>query len=148
MFSDASTPSSAGPSSEPAWMTSEPARMSSPAGRRCMPERIAPSTTIVPSSTVVSSCWAIASAPSGTGAPVEMRTVVPGSTTTPAAGAGLRLADELQPRRAAGGVGGDDRVAVHRRGVERRHVVRRARVVGERAAERVVERDVLGVEHR
>ena len=33
MFSDARTPSSAGPSSEPAWITSEPARMSSPAGR-------------------------------------------------------------------------------------------------------------------
>ena len=84
MFSDARTPSSAGPSTEPAWMTSEPARMSSPAGRRCMPARIAPSTTIVPPSTVVSSCCAIASAPSGTGAPVEMRTVVPGLTATPA----------------------------------------------------------------
>ena len=80
MFSEASTPSSAGPSSEPAWMTSDPATMSSPAGRRCMPWRIVPSTTTAPSSIVTSSCWAIGSAPSGTGAPVEIRTVVPGRT--------------------------------------------------------------------
>ena len=85
MFSDASTPSSAGPSTEPAWMTSSPARMSSPAGRRCRPSRIAASTTIVAPSSVVSSCSTIASAPSGTGAPVEMRTAVPGFTVTPAA---------------------------------------------------------------
>ena len=63
------------------------------------------------------------------------------------AGAGLGLADQLQARGARRGVGGDDRVAVHRRGVERGHVVGRRRVVGERATERVVEADLLGAQH-
>ena len=40
-----------------------------------------------------------------------------------------------------------DRVAVHRRGGERRHVVGRVASSRERAAERVVEEDVLGAEH-
>ena len=44
-------------------------------------------------------------------------------------------------------VGGADREAVHRRGGERRHVVGGAGVDRERAAQRVVEEDVLGVEH-
>ena len=65
----------------------------------------------------------------------------------PCAGAGLRFADHAQARRPALGVRGDDRVTVHRRGVERRDVVGRRRVVGERTAERVVETDLLGVQH-
>jgi hypothetical protein len=62
-------------------------------------------------------------------------------------GAGLRLPDELELGRPLERVGGADREAVHRRGGERRHVVGCAGVERERATQRVVEEDVLGVEH-
>ena len=72
------------------------------------------------SSGVVASTGTTASAPSGSRAPVAIRTAVPGRTVDVGRDAGPHLADDLEARPApssvaAVGVGGPDRVAVHRR---------------------------------
>ena len=76
--SDASTPSSAAPSSVPAGSTVSPRRMSSPAWRMLTPtsRSLRISTTSDPKS--VSSCRITVSAPAGSGAPVKIRAHSPG----------------------------------------------------------------------
>jgi hypothetical protein len=59
--------------------------MSSPAGRTLRPGAIGRSTTTVAPSRLAGSCGTTASAPSGIGAPVEIRTAVPRRTVTSAA---------------------------------------------------------------
>ena len=73
----------------------------------------------------VSSTGTIASAPSGTCAPVMMRTVVPGSSGDGRAGHCSDLAHDRQRDRGIRHVGGADREAVHLRVAERRERDRR-----------------------
>ena len=92
-------------------------------------------------SSVTSSTWSTASAPSGTAAPVEMRIASPSSTPTLGRSAGARLADDAQ--RAPGGARAHGE-AVHRAVGEGGHVALGDDVLGQHAAERVLDRDVLG----
>ena len=91
----------------------------------------------------VSSTRTTASAPSGTIAPVEIAIASPAPTL---AAAGWPARDSPTTRSAparrggAGGVGGADRVAVHRRVVEAGHGVGGGDVLGEHPAERLAER--------
>ncbi len=94
----ASTPSAAGPSTAPGESRVLPARMSSPAPRMLLPSSRA-GTVTTPSRSSVTSTWTTAPVPSGTTAPVEMRTAVPGSTVPSYGMAGARLARDRPARR-------------------------------------------------
>src|SRR5690606_22985720 len=78
--SDASTPMRAGVSSSPGPNSRSPGRRSSPGARTWSPGRASTSirTARPPSSRSVRSTMTTASAPSGSGAPVKMRTASPG----------------------------------------------------------------------
>ena len=69
------------------------------------------------------------SAPSGTGAPVKMRTASPAPTVPAKRRAGRRLADDRKPSPAGRDVGGAHGVAVHGRGGEGRLRAQRHRPV-------------------
>ena len=88
------------------------------------------------------------SAPSGTGAPVKMRTASPRPTLPlkPAPGGGLP--DQLERGRQRREVFGADRIAVHGRGIERRLGERCGEVLRQHAAARAIERHTLRFERR
>ena len=88
------------------------------------------------------------SAPSGTGAPVKMRTASPGADRPAKRPPGGRRADRRASRAPAAGVGAAHRVAVHRRGGEGRLVARGDHVAGEHPAGGLGERHLLGAERR
>ena len=75
---EASTPSSAGPSEVPMPSTTSLGSMSSPARRTSRPDFRRASVTSRPSASLASSFRTIASAPSGSIAPVEIRIASPG----------------------------------------------------------------------
>ncbi len=112
-----------------------------PAPRMLSPTAVAAWVSIVAPLSVTSSCGITAVAPAGTAAPVEIRIASPSRTSQLRGRAGARLADDLEH---APGVPGEDRVAVHRRARERRHVAGGAHVGGQHAAERGVDLHLLG----
>ena len=73
-------PISAAPIGRPGSSTRSPSRTSSPAGRTKAPGTTVPRSAITPSRASTSSCGTTASAPSGSGAPVKMRTASPAPT--------------------------------------------------------------------
>ena len=103
-----------------------------------------------PFTAVVRSTGTTASAPSGTTAPVEIRTAEPAETASPTNGRPAR-ASPITSSSAARPC--HHRVAVHRRAVEGRHVDRARHVFGQHSTERGVQRNRLvpepgdGVEH-
>jgi hypothetical protein len=62
----------------PARRIADPAAMSSPRRRRLAPRRMPCGRTTAPSTSRASSCMKTVSRPGGIGAPVKMRTAVPG----------------------------------------------------------------------
>ena len=88
------------------------------------------------------------SAPSGTGAPVKMRTASPRPDAPAETGARERLSGNLQRDGNSGNVGGAHGIAVHRRGIEGRLRQPRRDVLGKDAAIGFVERHALGLERR
>ncbi len=148
MFTAASAPISAEPSSVPACRIVCPARMSSPAKRTSFPG----ADLLVDDHRAVLHLGELL-AHDGVGAlghdrprrhadrhPVLDRHLRKRSRP--------RLADDLQCDGRVVGVGGDHREAVHRRGVKRRQVVRCDGILREDAAERVGERDLLSLQAR
>ena len=126
---EASRPSWRGPRSCRPRAARRRSATSSPRCRTCSSRCGARVIRTVATPPSVHSTGTIASAPCGTGAPVMIRTVVPGREREQLGLPGRHLADHRQVHRVVLGGGGDvvevDRVAVHRRVVEGRQVHRR-----------------------
>ena len=141
-------------SRSPAAITRSPATMSAPRLPMFCPAAAAAKISIVPASAfAVSSTITTASAPAGSGAPVAISAQVPRVTTVRRYGSGVDAIEQAQARRGRSreaplGVGRDDRVAVHRRSRERRHVDRRRDVGGGHTSRRVLEAHALGARDR
>ena len=96
---------------------------------------------IVPSRTSTSSWRITAVAPSGIAPPVEILIALPSASAVADGRSGARLADDGE---GSAGLAGDDRVTVHRRARERRHVAGGRHVRGEHPIVGVGNRDPLG----
>ncbi len=119
----------AGPEGGAGAKTCCPAARSSPARRTCSPATAGAETQTWSPSVRVFSTMATASAPSGKGAPVMIRSASPGPTglrgACPAASVPITVNRAGRSAFGTGRIGGPDRVAVHGRVVERRHVLGR-----------------------
>ncbi len=121
----------------PAWSTVWPARMSSPALADVVAFGHGGRVRIVPSRTSTFSWGITAVAPSGIAAPVEIRIASP-SLSGRAEGVPAR--DSPTTVRVRSAVAVDDRVAVHRRARERRHVAGGPQVGGQHPPAGLVDR--------
>ena len=106
------------------------------------PAALAFCTTTVSPSRAVCSWITTVSAPGGTTPPVKMRAASPAPTGEIERMAGRDLADQSEPRRRGGDVGGAHRVAVHGGDRGGRLGAQRREIGGEHAAVRLRERDV------
>ncbi len=88
------------------------------------------------------------SAPSGTGAPVKMRTASPRPTRPRNPAPATDRPASFSVTGTVRNVGGADGIAVHRRGIEGRLRQPRREVLGKDAAIGLVERHALGLERR
>ena len=86
------------------------------------------------------------SAPSGTGAPVKMRTASPLANSAREAAARRRDANQPEPRRKGGHVGRAHRVTIHGGGIERRLGEPRREVPASTRPRACLERHALGLE--
>ena len=99
--------------------------------------------TLSPSRLVISWITTV-SAPAGTTPPVKMRAASPGSDLAVEGMAGGDLADHRQRRRRLRDIGGAHGIAVHGGDGGRRLRAQRRQILGQHAAERLVERRPLG----
>ena len=122
---DASSPASCGRSRRPARSTTSPAFTSSPIAPTCLRGATASRTSTRPSRSLATSAITTASAPSGSGAPVMMRTAWPARDASCEGAPRQRDADHLERDRVvvrrAEAVFAAQRIAVHRRAREGRN---------------------------